>query len=339
MGVTGKVFSGLTNQNTSSQTKTDTSKDAPSNSFTSLEQKGNNDCSKDDFNDTGNNGSLVKRHKEFFLVGVGVLDSDKEVTNDTGNDSRSCNPKGKHNADDIVLGQDQGSNNGTHKGFKEIGSHSSNITNVVTNIVSNDCRIAWIVFGNVHFDLANQVSSNIGSLGVNSSSHTSKESNRRGSKSKGGKGIRRIHQNIRLGCIIVSQSHKVVHERDTQQTETDDHESHDGTSGKGHLESSVKSSLIGSLCGLDVGIRGNDHAVPTSRSTEKGTHDKANRIPHAVQLFSRDRVKKVKAKETNGSHHNVSNQITVLGHQEGSSTALDLVRNGIHEITSTGHSV
>ena len=54
----------------------------------------------------------------------------------------------------------QKSNAITYKTFKEIRTHTSNISHIVTNIVGNHSRVARVIFWNIHFDLAHQIGSN-----------------------------------------------------------------------------------------------------------------------------------------------------------------------------------
>lgn len=65
----------------------------------------------------------------------------------------------------------------TYVGFEEIGPHSSNVSNVVTNIVRDHSRVARVVLWDIHFNLSDQIGSNVRSLGVDASSNTSEDGN------------------------------------------------------------------------------------------------------------------------------------------------------------------
>merc|ERR1711966_542454 len=65
------------------------------------------------------------------------------------------------------------------KGSKEIRSHASYITYIVSHVVSNSCGVARIVLRDAMDNLSHEISTNISSLGINASANTPKHSNRR----------------------------------------------------------------------------------------------------------------------------------------------------------------
>lgn len=204
-----KVFRDLTNENTGGETNADTSKDLPAFGGATVKDKVDNDGAKANDQDTADNGALVERKHEFFLSSA-VLGTDGKVSDHGGNDTRSGNPDGEEDLGDISIGKCNGSNNGpdlcfikgkeikscevvcekanlrqplklqqkcelpngTYKGFKQIGSHSSHISHIITDIVSNHSRVARVVFRNVHFDFSDEIGANVGRLGVDSASNT-----------------------------------------------------------------------------------------------------------------------------------------------------------------------
>src|SRR5210317_403228 len=70
-----------------------------------------------------------------------------------------------------------GCDNRTDIGFEDIRAHTGGITNAITNIVSDNAWVTWIVFGNTGFNLADQVRTDISGLGVDATTNTGKESN------------------------------------------------------------------------------------------------------------------------------------------------------------------
>mmetsp|Transcript_3062 Transcript_3062/g.4215 ORF Transcript_3062/g.4215 Transcript_3062/m.4215 type:complete len:213 (-) Transcript_3062:250-888(-) len=60
---------------------------------------------------------------------------------------------------------------------KQVRAHTSDISDVVTNVVGNSGGVSWIILGNSVNDLSDQISTNISSLGVNTSTDTSKHGN------------------------------------------------------------------------------------------------------------------------------------------------------------------
>ncbi|VEU41902.1 unnamed protein product [Pseudo-nitzschia multistriata] len=81
---------------------------------------------------------------------------------------------------------DQGSTGGFSEGSKQIGSHTSDISDVVTNIIGNGGGVARIVLGDSVNNLSNQIGTNVGGLGVDSSSNTPEHGNDGSSQSVSG---------------------------------------------------------------------------------------------------------------------------------------------------------
>ena len=62
----------------------------------------------------------------------------------------------------------------THRiGFKNICGHARAVADIVTDVIGNRGRIAWVIFVQVLLDLADQIRADIGGFGVNATAQTS----------------------------------------------------------------------------------------------------------------------------------------------------------------------
>eukprot|EP00955_Chlamydomonas_euryale_P076869 362807-Chlamydomonas_euryale.AAC.9 len=71
----------------------------------------------------------------------------------------------------------QRSASGLGERAEQVRAHACNVTNVVTDVVSNHSGVARIVLGDVLLDLADQVSSDVSSLGVDAAANTAEQGN------------------------------------------------------------------------------------------------------------------------------------------------------------------
>lgn len=124
-----------------------------------------------------------------LVVGLNLHDVGGEQTDQDADD----NTEGDHQkrihevADEVVAGSSsdqsiagdhEGCAGGLCEGAEEIGGHTSDIPDVVTNIISNGSRVFGAVFGQVLLKLTNEIGADISSLGVDTSSHSSEKCNK-----------------------------------------------------------------------------------------------------------------------------------------------------------------
>jgi len=74
-------------------------------------------------------------------------------------------------------GDDEGSAGGLGEGTEKIGTHTSDITNIVTDVVSNGTGVLGRVLIETLDNLTNEISTDIGSLGVDTTTDSTEESN------------------------------------------------------------------------------------------------------------------------------------------------------------------
>ena len=73
---------------------------------------------------------------------------------------------------------DQGSTGGFSERSEKIGRHTSNITNIVTDVIGDSGRVLGTVLRQVLLDLSHQISTHIGCLGVDTATHSTEESHK-----------------------------------------------------------------------------------------------------------------------------------------------------------------
>ena len=112
-----------------------------------------------------------------------LIDSDvgEELADEGGDDAN-----GSHNereVDGIVCvrdfwaggGDDEGGAGGLSKGTEKIGAHTSDVTNVITDVVSDGAWVLGGVFGEGSVDLASKISTDISSFSVDTTTDTAEE--------------------------------------------------------------------------------------------------------------------------------------------------------------------
>ena len=81
-------------------------------------------------------------------------------------------------ANDGVSRQGHGGDNRACIGLVEVRTHTSDVTDVVTDVVGDSCRVTRVVFGDAGFDFAHEVRANVGSLGVDTTADAGEEGDR-----------------------------------------------------------------------------------------------------------------------------------------------------------------
>ena len=71
---------------------------------------------------------------------------------------------------------DEGSAGGLSERSEKIRSHTSNITNIVTDVIGNGTWVVDIIFFKILKVLSNKISTDISSFGVNTSTDSTEES-------------------------------------------------------------------------------------------------------------------------------------------------------------------
>jgi hypothetical protein len=115
------------------------------------------------------------------LAAIGGLD--EETTDDRGDDRYATEYQ---RVDDQIVGGTGDSlehhrtehhrrHHGHCVGLEEVGSHPGAVADVVADVVGDDGGVAWIIFRNTGFDLADQVGANVCTLGEDATAKTGED--------------------------------------------------------------------------------------------------------------------------------------------------------------------
>mmetsp|Transcript_21123 Transcript_21123/g.42581 ORF Transcript_21123/g.42581 Transcript_21123/m.42581 type:complete len:228 (+) Transcript_21123:1453-2136(+) len=177
---------------------------------------------------------------------------------------------------------DEGSAGSLSKGAEEVGAHAGHITHIVSDIVSNGCRVAWVILWNTMHDLPHKVSPNISSLGVNSATHPTKHGNGTSSQPISREGLTQEHPILRSGKVHPEHQCRDVQHHDTQTTEG---KSHHGPGTECNIEARRPSRLLRLNGGTDVREHGHLHSeVSAEHRRQRSQHERDGREAPAGQI-------------------------------------------------------
>src|SRR5690606_28632641 len=115
-----------------------------------------------------------------------------------------------------------------------VSRHTSAVTDVVTNVVSDRCRVTGIIFRNTGFDFTDEVGTDIRTLGEDTAAETGEARNQRCTKTEANKTLElgaRLKTHFRKHDVIMNQ---------TYQTQAYVLHPGDGTGGEGDVERFVQ---------------------------------------------------------------------------------------------------
>ena len=147
-----------------------------------------------------------------------------------------------------------------------VSAHAGHVAHVVAHVVGDGSGVTGVIFGDTGFDLTNQVSAHVSSLGVDAAAHTGKQCH------EGSAHAVHDHDVAQLNGILDAE-HEVQQgepDGDIQHTQADDGEAHDGTGGEGDTQALVQAFRSG-LSGTSVGIGGDLHAHQTCQHRPDAT--------------------------------------------------------------------
>mmetsp|Transcript_19937 Transcript_19937/g.35580 ORF Transcript_19937/g.35580 Transcript_19937/m.35580 type:complete len:570 (+) Transcript_19937:828-2537(+) len=214
----------------------------------------------------------------FFLIG-GFLDrvacAYKHSADDGGNGAESGEPEreGDTGVSEALDSDSASSNDRTRIRLEKIGTHTSNISDVISNVVRDCGRVLRRVLGKIFLNFSNKVGSHIGGFRVDSSTHTGKQSDARTSKGEG----RNVFPNffpVLPGLVDIFEAN--VEDSDTDKSARDDRESHNGSALECNLQTTVQVSGFSGICRFagdgseDVGSGGYSHTDVSRGGGKKG---------------------------------------------------------------------
>jgi hypothetical protein len=220
----------------------------------------------DDREAHGDVGAAVERCTQGVGFG-GVASADEERADDRGHHADEGDGQRVHEEPDVFcetcLGRGQTStcgerderdrsNDRSGVGLEEVGSHAGHVAHVVAHVVGDGGRVARVVLGDPGFDLADEVGSDVGGLGVDATTDAGEERNRRCAETEGRDDFEGIVD------FEPCDEHQ-VRRGEAEQCKPGHGEAHDGATAEGDGECLCGSGL-GGLGGASVGHGGHGHA-------------------------------------------------------------------------------
>ena len=153
---------------------------------------------------------------------------------------------------------DESSAGGLSERAEKISTHASDVTNIVTNVVSNGTGVERRVFGEALADLSRKISTDISSLGVDTATNTSEECDGGATETI----ARDELEEVSASLLVLRGEGSLVGEDDDledKKGKTDEAEAEDLSTLEGNHEA-VESINVAKIGGFDVTSGGNHHA-------------------------------------------------------------------------------
>src|SRR3990172_6596727 len=148
-------------------------------------------------------------------------------------------------------------------GFKEVSAHPCYISDIIPDVVCNNCRVSWVILRNTGLYLTSKISSDICGLRIDTSTYPRKKGN--------GTCPHRITTDNRSCCRIMPKH--IEKYTNAYHTNTGYCKSHDRTPGKGDKKGLCRIRLIEirRIGSPDIGTRGGIHAKKPCQHRRDGT--------------------------------------------------------------------
>merc|ERR1719491_2935425 len=230
----------------------------------------------DGHEDCGNPQLDLQGSLDVFDSDVGEELADEKGKNSNGrDDKREVDGVGGLDHAHRGGGDDQSGAGRLSKGSEKIGAHTSNITNVITDVVSNCAWVPGGVFGDGSLNLTGKISTDISSLGVNTTTDSSEESDSGATETVARDELEKMLNLHLVGGVDGSLVRK-NEDLENEESEANEAESEDLTALEGD-DGSLESINVAKVGGLDIADGSNDHANVSTKhggggSDEEGEH-------------------------------------------------------------------
>ena len=227
-------------------------------------------------------------------------------------------------------GESARGDDGADEGLEEIGAHARDVADVVADVVRDDGRVVGVVLGDARLDLADKISADVGSLGVDAASDASEEGDARGAGAEAREVLPRVD-------LVEARSHvDQVHQGQAKEAKAGHTEAHDGARLEGNLESLVDRAAGGRVARLGrahVRLRRDLHATPAGEGRERGAHqewdarkDSEGGRRHAHVILSADE----QARDAGEAEDDEDSKELVLGDEKVDRTLVNLLGEVAH---------
>ena len=163
--------------------------------------------------------------------------------------------------------------NGHNIGFKQVGRHTSTIPNVIADIIGDRRRVAGVILRNICFDLTDEVSADVRSLGKYTTAQTRKDRNQRSAERQcqqtvnNRTAVRHVHRDF--GEIIEETGNR-------EQSKTSNEHTGNRTGIKRHSQAFLEAFTSG-LRSTDVGANRDVHPNKAGRTRQHSAKDETDR--------------------------------------------------------------
>ena len=158
--------------------------------------------------------------------------------------------------------------------FEKVRAHAGNVTNVVTDIISNNCRVSRVILRDIVLNLADKVSADVRSLGINAAADTCEKRDGRCSEAV-------AEEDIRIAGNQINDTY-------TEKSESYDRKSHDRAAVVGDSQGSGHAGGPGCICSSDVSLRRDSHAEKSCHGREYRADQETNRSDPVSDAHSDD---------------------------------------------------
>mmetsp|Transcript_22860 Transcript_22860/g.28385 ORF Transcript_22860/g.28385 Transcript_22860/m.28385 type:complete len:271 (-) Transcript_22860:293-1105(-) len=202
---------------------------------------------------------------------------------------------------------------------EQVRAHASNVADVVANVVCDDTWVHDRVLVEVLDDLTDEISTDIGGLGVNSTTNAPKQGDSGAAKAVAGDSFEHLERGlISVEKHLGSEDLSVGDDQEDEHEEGEAHkgEAEDQATAEGHIEAPVKTVTSLFRC-AHIGAYSNLHADVTRNDRSEGTEEEGDGgVGHHRLLLSRE-------EDNHGEDENEDNRIEVFLLQESAGTVLD----------------
>ena len=208
------------------------------------------------------------------LVGVrAFLTAHKEGGDNGSKNAAGCDNEGEDNTVGGVGNSDSTEghcgDDSTDIALKQVSTHTGDIADIVADIVSDNSGVTRVILGDACLDLTDEVSTDIGCLGVDTAADTGKQSDRGSTEREAEEDIQIVENQVQNACA--------------EKAEADNAHTHDRAAGEGNRQSLVHAAFTGSVCGADICLGGDIHADVAGENGECCAAQEANSGDPAVK--------------------------------------------------------
>ena len=196
---------------------------------------------------------------------------------------------------------------------------TSHVAYVITYIIGNSSGVTGIILRNVGLNFSHDIGTYVGSLRVDTTTHTGEECLCRSTHTEGQHG-----GGDRDETILIEVVEHDKPDGDVEQSKTYHSESHDGTRAEGNLQTSVQ-ALTRSIGRTGGGIGGGLHAEEACQTREETTSEEGKRHPGVLHVQAIGHEGKEGTK-----HHKDDADHLILLFQVGHSAFAYIERNLFH---------